>query len=270
MSKTAAPQKPAARPEAVGRNRPASQEEFLSYEQIWQMTGGKSAETDAALLHQVKTQYQAAQKKANEIVLAAQAEAGRVEQEAFRKGFEQGREEGEQAGRQQFDKVAQRFAALFDSCSSQALHIEQAYQQKILELIKAMAERLAGIEVATNPAVIKAALEHALATVADNLKVRVRLNPADLRNLKEAGLLEGLAADSRLQLVEDRGVTAGGCLLSTDYGEVDATWETRRQLLFDAVEQAFGAALLEAGDEPPAAAPQEESETSEEADPWLL
>ena len=83
--------------------------------------------------------------------------------------------------------------------------------------------------------------------VVENTTVKVSLNPEDFNRFKEVGLdsqslLEGR---NRIQLVEDPGISEGGCLLTTGFGEVDVTLEHRRTLLYDAIEQAFMAALAE-------------------------
>lgn len=220
-------------------------QEFFPYESICQMTDGSSTDTDAAMLEKIKDQYEIVLRKSKEIVNKAQADAARIEQEAYQKGFEQGLKDGEDVGRQKNDEVVLQFSQLFQEVQRKAIHVDQVYQRNILELVKVMADRLVDHEIQINPGVIRFCLEKALDFVVKNSRVVIRLNPADYRNITESGQdVPGVnVGDSRLQLVQDATISAGGCLLSTDYGEVDATREGRSEILYEVVERAFTEAL---------------------------
>jgi flagellar assembly protein FliH len=219
--------------------------DFLSYESIWQMTDGASAEADSSKLERMKIQYDAVLEKSKGIINKAHADAARIEQDAYQKGYEQGQKDGEAAGRQRFEAVIQQFNALFQTIQKKTLKVDQVYQQNIIELIKVMVRRLVDHEISVNPEVIRACLESALGFVVENARVKIHLSPADYRNFSEFGInIPGvLEGGSRIQLVEDASITAGGCLLSSDYGDVDATVGSRCASLFEVLEDAFTAAL---------------------------
>ncbi|MBU0479831.1 MAG: hypothetical protein KKG47_01895 [Proteobacteria bacterium] len=189
---------------------------------------------------------------AAEIVSKGKAEAGETRQKAYDEGFARGREEGLAAVRREHDAMLVRLRELMQEIEARcAGAVDLFAEQEVLELVKVMVERLVNHEVSVNPRVIRATLIKALSYVVENSEVRVSLNPDDFNRLKEAGLEEAVLLEglSRIQLMEDHAIEAGGCLLNTDYGEIDATLANRRQKLYQAVDRAFMSAL--AKDVPP-------------------
>jgi len=71
--------------------------------------------------------------------------------------------------------------------------------------------------------------------------VRVHLHPDDFVLFKDVELDGSIFTDrmSRIELVEDPGISVGGCFLSTDFGEVDATLENRRDKLYETLDKAY-------------------------------
>jgi len=76
---------------------------------------------------------------------------------------------------------------------------------------------------------------------------QVHLHHEDFELVKQAILKDPslLPGNARAQLVEDAAISQGGCLLETDFGEIDATFENSRDLLFAAVDKAVASALHE-------------------------
>jgi flagellar assembly protein FliH len=74
--------------------------------------------------------------------------------------------------------------------------------------------------------------------VEDPEKVQIRLNPADIERLRDTPTQEilGMHPD-RIQLEADNTIEAGGCVVHTEYGDIDA----RIAKQFEAIEEAFRA-----------------------------
>jgi flagellar assembly protein FliH len=72
-------------------------------------------------------------------------------------------------------------------------------------------------------------------------RITIKLNPVDLELLAEfkPQLLSGLSEAGRAAFEADEGIARGGCLITTDGGEVDARIERQ----FQVVEEAFRAEL---------------------------
>lgn len=85
-------------------------------------------------------------------------------------------------------------------------------------------------------------LHGALGYIVENTTVSVKLNKADIERLNNGSEKTELFIQEgprRVELLEDNTITAGGCLVVTGSGEVDATLENRRDILFAAVDTAL-------------------------------
>lgn len=196
----------------------------------------------------IKDAENKAKAAAEEIIRKGESEAGATRQKAYDEGFDKGREEGLAKVQQQHSDMLARLRELMGDLENKCANAANQFaEEEVLGLVKVMVERLVSHEVSVNPRVISATLQKALGYVVENSEVKVSLHPDDFNHLKEAGLeetvlLEGL---SRIQLVEDHSIEPGGCLLSTDYGEIDATLGNRLGKLYKAVDGAFIASLSE-------------------------
>ena len=220
-------------------------DDFLSLTDFWQRTSGAEPGQPSGATRlgapAIRDERELARQQAEEVVKQAQAEAGRIEQEAYDKGFAEGRV----AGQQEFEAKIRQFAALLDILQNQRAEVLNRYEQELLCLINTMVDRLVHHEASVNPLVIRACFREAMEFVVENSLVKVHLHGDDLHRIKEISLEDPgfLAGKSRVQLIEDPAISPGGCLLQTSFGEIDATLESCKAKLYAAVDQAFLAAL---------------------------
>ncbi len=239
---------PRRNPGSKGKDGLVSGGAFQSLEDLWMESAasGDGKEARAVPLNDA-ARNEILQRKYDEIVEQARQAAAAIEQEAFQKGFARGEEEARQSQAEQV-RLLQDYVAGIPARIDELI---RPLERDALELVKALLDRLVEHEVSVNPAVIAACLQSAMGYVVENSVVRIRLNPEDFNRIKEAALdnpsmLEG---KGKVQLIEDPSVSLGGCLLDTDFGEIDATLENRRRQLLTAVDQAFAAAM-QSGDAP--------------------
>ena len=82
-------------------------------------------------------------------------------------------------------------------------------------------------------AMVEAAVRDALGHVESSAQITVRLHPADLELLQNAGspLLTSAEAPNDFRFLSSTEVSRGGCLIETRFGTVDARRETKFDLL---------------------------------------
>jgi flagellar assembly protein FliH len=152
-----------------------------------------------------------------------------LEQEAYEKGFAQGQKDGMERGRQQYESMASRLKELIKSLEGQIEHHVLALEGPIFSLVKVMAEKVIQKEIGLGPEVLKNCIREALKYVVEQSRVRLRVNPEDVNYMEE--ILQELSAEfSRFkdfELIPDANISRGGCLLETDFGLVDATYERK-------------------------------------------
>ncbi len=157
-----------------------------------------------------------------------------LEQEAYEKGFAQGQKDGMELGRQQYESMAARLKDLVQSLEGEIERHVLALEGPVFELVKVIAEKVIQREISLGPEVLTTCIREALTHVVEQSRVRLHLNPEDIEYMDE--VLQELSGEfskvKDFELVPDENVARGGCLLETDFGLVDATYERKwREIL---------------------------------------
>ncbi|MCB2183836.1 MAG: hypothetical protein KQH63_17540 [Desulfobulbaceae bacterium] len=228
--------------EKIGKDKG---ETFVSFESMMPPPKGKEKVVDP--LEEVRRQQEEIRKESEAMIANANAEKERIEQEAYGKGFQRGEEEGRSVGQKALDEKIAQAVQLIAALEQERTSVHKEYEGDLLALVKVMVDRLVGHEVSVNPLVIESCLRKALEHVVEDSAVMVHLHFDDLQRLKEMSLEDPslLEGKNRIELVEDPTVSPGGCLLKTDFGEIDARLENCREKLFEIVDRSFLAALSE-------------------------
>lgn len=217
-------------------------EEFLSFEDFWQAKPGSA---EAKKIAKNRPLREVAMEEAAAIIRRAGEQAERLRQEAYAEGLAKGEAAGKATGLAQYEQQLQEFAALFAALDGEQEALLWQHEESMLVLVTTMVDRLVYHEVSVNPLVIQTCLKKAMEFVVENSTVRIHLHVDDFARLKKASLENSrlIEGKNRIQLVEDPNIAVGGCLLKTDFGEIDATLENCKTRLYAAVEQAFRAAM---------------------------
>jgi flagellar biosynthesis/type III secretory pathway protein FliH len=175
--------------------------------------------------------------------LEALAEAeqirSRAEQEA-RRVREQAIQEAAQIRRRALEESHAEAAALLVRARAQAGDTLEQSGGQLTRLAVAIAEKLLGEALRLEPErverIVSRCLEHARDQAARHIVLRV--NPDDLGAVERALPRLGRRVEAELLKVEpDPGVTAGGCLVDTELGQLDGRLETQLRAILDALEQ---------------------------------
>lgn len=143
-------------------------------------------------------------------------EAGRKE------GLEQGLQQGLDEGRARIDAQLQQLESLIGQLQRPLEQQHQALEATILTLVEQLAAAVVQAELIARPELLNAAISDALNCLPPNSgPVRLRLNPDDCALLAKQAELQGW------ELIEDPGMTAGGCELLAGASRVDASVENR-------------------------------------------
>ncbi|HFQ81042.1 MAG TPA: hypothetical protein ENK33_06690, partial [Desulfobacterales bacterium] len=227
------------------------QEKFQSFDSLWR--DDRQEIVDAMTI--LRREREETKKHCAAMVAEAESRVAEIEQEARDRGFAAGREEAKEAGKVELHRKSGRIDELLNLISKERGELYAEYQKGVELIVQALLERILFHEVSVNPRVIVACLKAALGYVVENSNVTVHLHPNDLERLKESGLddPELLVRVKNLEMVDDPLISEGGCLLETDFGEVDATLELRREKLNKAIGVMFQYAVDHEQDEPPSA-----------------
>lgn len=173
----------------------------------------------------------------------AQADAGNgrsvqeleaLQQAAYEEAFEQGRAEGHtsgyEAGLREGRKAAKgdvdRFSGVLDALAEPVARLDGSVEQQLMEMVFQVAQQVIRREIQTQPGEVVGVIRESIGLLPMSAReITVRLHPEDVALVRE--LWGEDAAQSSWKLIEDPGVSRGGCIVQTPSSRIDATLERR-------------------------------------------
>jgi flagellar assembly protein FliH len=132
-----------------------------------------------------------------------------------------------------------RVASAIDTLRAQSAHLGEQARADALEIGFAVARAILATEIRQNPEALFSLVRAAVRRAGDSRRVVVRVAPEDLELLQggRAGALDTAGA-ARLELLADRALSRGDCIVEADFGRIDGRLETRLSELRRAVDAA--------------------------------
>lgn len=183
-----------------------------------------------------------AERQAQALLARAEAEANdlieRVTRAAYEDGLTQGRDDGYQEGLAAWQRGVEALRAAADAFAAEREARLAELEPDLLRLGLLVGSKIL-LKEPRDPALVKSLVDAAVAKVGADAVVRLRLNPQDATHLgppppSPFGAAKPAAAP-RFEVVADPSVGAGGCVVETRTGRVDATFATQFEELARAV-----------------------------------
>ncbi len=150
-----------------------------------------------------------------------------IRQEAQREGFESGRKEGLAAGQKEVRAAVQRLNQIINAFTAPLQDVDEVVEQELVTLALAIARQIIRRELKSDPGQVVAVVREALAALpAATRRVSIHLHPDDAVLVRE-NLTAGAGEESNWRIVEDALLTRGGCRISAEHSQIDATVEKR-------------------------------------------
>ncbi len=139
-------------------------------------------------------------------------------------------------------QLGTQLETLFPALQSMVVQLEtakqsflQLWEQSAIHVARSIAERTIGRQLPDMIDVPLRLLRESLELGAGSTSVKIRLNPTDFESLSPqiSLLVDELSGATRMEIVPDGRITAGGCVLETSLGIVDNQIESR----LDRIEQ---------------------------------
>ncbi len=180
----------------------------------------------------------AAEHPAETVALPTAADIERMHNEAYEAGhaagLDAGHAEGREAGLAEAREEASRLAALGDNLALQLQQLDQSVAEELLAVAVEIASQVVRQSLRIQPDLILPVVREAVAALPlHHGHPALYLNPADAM-LVRTHLGEQLTHNG-WRIIEDAGITAGGCRIESGASEVDATLETRWRRVLEAI-----------------------------------
>ena len=159
--------------------------------------------------------------------------------QAYAEGFAQGERDARALGAERIDPLVTTLKNMTTELATMRQKLQTQIEKEVVELALQIGRKVIGQELQTNRSAVAAIVREALKRVEDPEKICIRMNPADIQHLERAKIdidCPGTHGDC-IRYQEDRSIEIGGCLVQTEYGEIDARIEEQLR----AIEEAFRA-----------------------------
>lgn len=152
-------------------------------------------------------------------------DAEAIEREAYENGFEAGEKAGFEFGRKKAEVLYQGLDSIINELSAFKETILKASEKEMVELSIAIARKVVQSEVTSRKEVVLDCVRAAMRAVVAGGEILIRVNPKDLDVINQfkndvARSTEGV---KQVTIESDESIGRGGCVIETNYGEVDAT-----------------------------------------------
>ena len=165
-----------------------------------------------------------ANQKAAEIEGSARAAFEKERADAADAGFKEGREAGYAEGEAEANRLIERLQTMLERARIRREEILAETEQQIVDLALLMARKVIKIISETQKEVVAANVTEALRKVKALGDIIIRVNLADLQLTTEHidSFIHRMEGVKGIQVAEDSTVDPGGCIIETDFGEIDA------------------------------------------------
>jgi len=162
--------------------------------------------------------------KAGEIENEVRQSLAAERKEALDKGREEGREAGYAEGKAEVDRLIERTQVMLERAQAKRGEILSETEKQIIDLVLLIARKVIKVLSENQRNVIISNVVQALRKVKAKGDVIIRVNMADLQLATEhkQEFIQQMEGVKSIQVVEDSSVDSGGCIIETDFGEIDA------------------------------------------------
>ncbi len=166
-----------------------------------------------------------------------------MQEEAYRQGYDLGRDEGQESAYiEKTEELASRLQHIDQVVSSLGILKNELVKQNeasLMELVYKIAAKISMSEIERNPEIILPVLQQAAADSQNEESVVIRLSRSDYDFVETAKARLGQEFDfirhAKLEAGDE--INRGGCIIITNFGQIDATIEKRLEKVWTLVSE---------------------------------
>lgn len=156
---------------------------------------------------------------------ASEHEKTELEKAVYEKKLQESRAAIEAELHAETGSLRENLTATIDRISSLAKEVTAKLESEVVELALEIAKKIVAREINTDREVVLAVTRTALTKLHARTLASVHLHPDNLVFVQENR--DRLNFHGSLELIEDKSITPGGCLIHTDAGDIDARIESQ-------------------------------------------
>jgi flagellar assembly protein FliH len=162
--------------------------------------------------------------KASEMEAEVRRSLDAERNEARETGKKEGKEEGYAEGKAEVDRLIERTQVVLERAQNKRGEILSDSEREIVSLVLLISRKVIKVLSENQRDIIISNVIEALRKVKAKGNVIIRVNLADLQLATEhkQDFIRLMESAKSVQIVEDSSVDSGGCIIETDFGEIDA------------------------------------------------
>jgi flagellar assembly protein FliH len=160
-------------------------------------------------------------------------------QEAYQLGLQEGKKEAFEQASALIDQQMKELGDLIDSILKMKTELLAQNERHLVELAFHMAQRLAAYEISVDPAATLSIVRQAVEMAQSEEKIVVQVNPSQIEYFETLRNETGRDFEflKKIKLEPNDQLKQGGCVVISNYGEVDSRFEERVKKLWSGLEE---------------------------------
>jgi len=170
-------------------------------------------------------------------VADAQKRVAEIEKDAYQRGLDQGKADGWQDGRAEAERLIERLHIIIARAIERRNEIMTESESQLVGLVLNIARKVVKVLTENQRNVVVNNVLQALRKLKSKTDVSIRVNIADLKVTTEhiKDITERIERVGNITVMEDATVDPGGCIIETDFGEIDARISSQFQEIEDKI-----------------------------------
>jgi flagellar assembly protein FliH len=165
-----------------------------------------------------------ARQKAEALVTDAENRVEEIEKEAYGKGYKEGNETGYHEGQQEVERLVEQLHKVISSAVERRNEIIDETETQLISLVLQISQKVIKVISENQKNVVVNNVIQALRKLKtrNDVIVRVNLDDVDIASERIKDFMRMVENVKSITVVEDSSVDKGGCIIETDFGEIDA------------------------------------------------
>ncbi len=197
--------------------------EAVAFEEVKRKTN-QAQKTRQEADVEAKRIVEEAQQKASEIEAGVNQKMEQIENQAFEKGYREGHEKGYAGGQEEVARLVERLHLIMTKAIEKRNEIIEESETQLINLVLLISKKVIKVISENQKNVVINNVIQALRKLKSRGDVVIRVNLSDLELTTEhtKDFLKMVENVKSVTILEDSSVDKGGCLIETDFGQIDA------------------------------------------------
>lgn len=198
--------------------------------------------------NQAKKVRQEAESEADRILKEARSEAEKIrqraqesvadlEKDARSRGYEEGRKQGYESGSEEVDRLVEQLHGIISRAIEKRTEIIEDSETQLINMVLLIASKVIKVISENQRNVVINNVMQALRKLKSRGDVVIRVNLADLNLTTEhtRTFMDRFENIKSITVLEDSSVDRGGCVIETDFGQIDARISAQLKEIEDSI-----------------------------------